>query len=284
MLYRVFILTSLAIGLVSGLVGSTGCGGCDGGGFPSDAFMPDAEATGTVSVTFSLTDQQSAPIPCTQVGANTVFLQLKSRTAASGVAVSLTCGSGGGVSQQIPVGTYDVSFDLNGFNAINGAPVTLASAPPVNGVVVKAGLDTAMPPVVFAVDATGGLALSLVVPLASSNCKQNGAAITTNTITLIHNGDGCAPVTFTRSRGSTTPSSYTVSCSSPTIATCIENDELLTVSNIASGGYTIHVRGRVNSLDCWTNDDMLQVPPKGQTLTVTLNLAFLSTPGCVLPQ
>jgi hypothetical protein len=116
--------------------------------------------------------------------------------------------------------------------------------------------------------------LSLVAPLATSNCKQSGAGITTDTITLVHTGDGCAPVTFSRSRGTTTLSPYVVNCSSPTIATCIESDEQLSVSSIASGSYTIHVRGQINGIDCWTNDDTLRVPPNGELQTQTLNLAF----------
>jgi hypothetical protein len=269
MLFRLLLLTSLA----GALVGAAGCGGCDGGGFPSDAFSPDALVqTGTVSLAFTLTDKANAPVTCDQIGANTVFLQLKSRTSASGAAVSLSCATGGGMSQPIPVGTYDVSIDLNG--AINGVAATLASGAPQNGVVVKVGANTMLDAATFAVNATGGLVLSLVAPLETSNCKQSGAGITTTTITLVHTGDGCAPVTFSRSRGTTTLSPYTVNCSSPAITTCVESDEQLAVSNLVSGSYTIHVRGQINGIDCWTNDDILRVPLNDQNQTQTLNLAF----------
>jgi hypothetical protein len=241
--------------------------------------MSDAEATGTVSLGFSLADLQDAPINCEQVGANTVFLELKSRTAAAGAAVSLSCASGMATSQPIATGTYDVSFELHGFN------VTLATAPDQNGVVVRAGLDTRLSPVVFKVDANGGLKISLAAPPATSNCDspdEGGAGITTTTITLLHAGR-CAPVTFTRTRGTMTLGTYLVNCSAPMVAGCFEADEVLAVSSMESGPYTIHVRGRVGPIDCWNNDDTFQVPPNGQALTATLNLAFQSTIGCVRP-
>jgi hypothetical protein len=121
------------------------------------------------------------------------------------------------------------------------------------------------------------------VPL-TSNCKppaMMGAGITGFTITLVHTGDGCAPVTFTRMRGTTMLGSYLVNCSSPMVTTCIESDETLTVPSMQSGPYQIHVRGKNNAVDCWKNDDALQVPPQGKTLTETLNLAFQTgTMGC----
>jgi hypothetical protein len=278
MLFRVFLLTS-AIALV-GLLGLAGSVGCGEGGFPPDAVTSDAEATGTVSLAFSLTDVQSGPINCEQVGANTVFLQLKSRTAATGAAVSLSCANSSGTSQPIAIGTYDVSIELHGFN------VTLATAPNQNGVIIRAGADTPLSPVMFKVDANGALTFSLAAPPATSNCKapaQGGAGITTTTITLVHPDGSCAPVTFARTRGTTTLSTYTVNCSAPMVAGCFENDEVFTVSSMASGPYLIHIRGRVAALDCWENNDSLQVPPSGQTLTTTLNLAFQRATGCVQP-
>jgi hypothetical protein len=64
------------------------------------------------------------------------------------------------------------------------------------------------------------------------------------------------------------------------VAACIENDETLTVPSMESGPYTIHVVGKNNAIDCWKNDDMLQVPPVSQVLRATLNLASQGVPGC----
>jgi len=126
--------------------------------------------------------------------------------------------------------------------------------------------------------------LALVAPPSTSNCKPAsmlGAGITNMTITLVRNGGGCAPVTFVRTKGTMTGVPYSVNCSSPEIASCIENDETLTVPSMPSGSYTIHVRGKIGAAECWQNDDTLQVPAQGKARSETLNLAFRTgAPGC----
>lgn len=272
MLFRLFILAGLL-----GLAGSSGCGGCSSGGFPTDAGV-DAAVPGTVTLAWSVTDLNGQPIPCDQVGAKTVALQLRNREKLSGVADSFSCQNSPSTSQPIEPGPYDISFELHGDQG------TLATAPSQSAVMIGSGQDTPLPPIAFAVDARGGLVLSLAAPPSTSNCKpagMMGAGMTGVTITLVHTGDGCAPVTFTRARGVTVLGSYLVNCSSPMVTSCIENDETLTVPSMQSGPYTIHIRGKKTTLDCWKNDDTLQVPPQGQVLRETLNLAFQNmTTGC----
>jgi hypothetical protein len=113
-----------------------------------------------------------------------------------------------------------------------------------------------------------GLALSLSIAGIASNCRtaSDGAGATSSTITLVHTGGGCAPVTFVRARGTTIIGSYQVDCSSPPTASCIETDETLSVSDIAPGSYTVHARSSLNGIDCWFNDDVFTVPSKGQLL------------------
>jgi hypothetical protein len=272
MQFRVFILAGLI-----GLAGSAGNGGCTPGGFPPDVQGPDAAVMGMVSLAWTLRDPSDQPIECDAVGANTVVLQLRNRAKLSGVAESLSCKSSPSTSQLIEPGLYDISFELHGQSG------TLATAPDQNAVMVGAGQDTPLAPVGFVVDARGGLALGLAAPPTTTNCKigGTGAGISSVTITLSYIGGTCAPVTFIRTRGATILGSYVVNCSSPAVATCIENDETLTIPSLASGPYMIHIRGKVGTTDCWRNDDMLQVPPLGKVLTQTLNLAFQSSvPGC----
>jgi hypothetical protein len=129
----------------------------------------------------------------------------------------------------------------------------------------------------------GSLVISLATA-ATTNCQpvgMNGAGITGTTITLVQvsgNG-GCAAVTFVRSLGSTQRGTYTVNCSSPPVATCIEKAETLTTS-LAPGTYTIHARGKIGAIDCWQRDDTLEVPPPGKPLIHTLGLMHLNMPGC----
>ena len=266
-----------------GLVALAGAGGCDcnGGGFTVDAAPSDAPMLGSVTLAWSITDLNNVPLACDQVGATTVFLQLRNRFGGTGAVVSLSCASGTGMSQPIAPGTYDVTIELHA-----GAD-TIATAPAQNGVVIRSSLDAQLTSVTFKLDANGRLVLSIAAPPATSNCQPTaagGAGITTNMITLVHTGDGCAPVTFTRTRGTTTLGTYVVSCSSPMVTDCIETDERLTVETMPSGSYTIQILGRFNALTCWQNNDTFQVPALGKTLDERRNLAFQdNVAGCVQP-
>ena len=255
-------------------VGSGGCGGCDGPGFP-DAATPDATTLGTVSLAWWLIDFDGHPITCDQVAGRTVALQLRNQGGVSGVPASFSCGNSPSVTQAVASGTYNISFELHGDTG------TLSTVPDQIGVMVTGGVTTVLAPVTFTVDARGSLALAIAAPPATSNCNptnMNGAGITGTSITLVDAGGSCAPVTFIRSRGATQLGTYTVNCSSPPVARCVETDETLTVPRLPSGPYTVHVRGSITGVDCWKNDDAIQVPPKGQALNRTLNLAHQD--GC----
>lgn len=275
MQFRVTILAAL-LGLTGLGGGVVGCG--DDGGFPRDAAMQDSTAHGTVSLSWSIQDLNGQPVQCDQVGASTVSLALRARGDATGAAESFTCGNSPSTSKALEPGVYDVSFELH------AGSVTLAVAPDQNGVVIVDGMNTPLAPITFVVDARGSLVLSLAALTATTNCKSPsmmGAGINGITITLMTAAGGCAPVTFVHTRGATTLTPYTVSCSSPVVAPCIENDETLTVPTLPSGPYTIHVRGKIGAVECWKNDDALQVPALDKSLTQPLNLAFQSgTTGC----
>jgi hypothetical protein len=70
-----------------------------------------------------------------------------------------------------------------------------------------------------------------------------------------------------------TAGTYTVDCGTPATIGCLYGDQVLSVSNVVSGSYRIHVRGAVGTTDCYVNDDTFAVPAQGMTLTRTLNLA-----------
>ncbi|HEU4727896.1 MAG TPA: hypothetical protein VFT22_08415 [Kofleriaceae bacterium] len=266
----------VALALVAlALVGCSGCGG--DGGFPVDA-PADAAARGTVSLAWGLTDLNGMPIQCDQVGASTVTLELRAHDQATGAVDSFSCANSPSTSRPLVPGIYDVSFELH------GGGDTLATTLDQFGVVIQDGKDTRLDPITFIVDADGGLVLSLASPPATSNCASpatGGAGITGMTITLVHASGACEPVTFVHTKGGTTLGPYTVNCTSPAIAPCIEGDETLTVPSLPSGPYFIHVRGQVGAVDCWKNDDSIQVPPQSKSLVRTLNLALQTdTPGC----
>lgn len=256
--------------LALGALALVACG--DGGGFP-DAPLPDSPLPGgTLSLQWSLTDANGAAITCERVGAQVVTLVLRNRDVSGASTEVFVCNSMAGTTPKVPPGTYDVAFQLQ-----HGTYGLIGQATTQLGVVVESNQNTPLEPVVFAVDATGGLDLKLTANKPGGNCgpAPNGAGITGTSITLTRGpNDTCEPVTFTISGNPATM--YTVNCANPTVVGCIESNQSITVMGVPTNTYRIHVRGKVNGVDCYTNDDPLMVPPAGNTLTRTLNLA----PGC----
>jgi hypothetical protein len=247
-------------GLIA-LASIVGCGNCGSG----------AAARGSISLAWSITDLDHQPTSCDRVGASAVRLQLRNRAGDVSVA-SFPCASSPG-TMQILAGPYAIAVELR---APDGT--TLATGPNETAVTIAAGQVTTLTPIVFAASTKGGLVISIAAPPTTANCKSvalNGAGITGSTITLERGAGGCAPVTFNRSSGG----SYTVNCSSPAVTSCIETDETLT-TNVDPGPYTIRVRGKLGSLDCWKTDEAVEVPPPGKPLTHTVNLAHQDVPGC----
>jgi hypothetical protein len=193
------------------------------------------------------------------------------------------CGSGGCGGCQTHAPHLDAQVS-DGPGPHLDAPVLDAPGPHLDAPVSDAPVSDAPGPHLDApVSEKGSLVLSFAALPATTNCKparMNGAGITGITITLVQVAGGCAPVTFIRSRGTAQLGTYTVNCSSPAVATCIETDETLTVASMPSQRYTIQVRGKIGAIDCWTNDDTLDVPPSGGSLMRTLKLTHQDIPGC----
>lgn len=258
------------------------CG--DGGGFPDAMPIDAAPMPGRFTLQWALTDTSDQPLACDAIGAQSVTALVRNRAVQGGATEVFTCGSGMGTSQDLIPGTYDVDFELIG---PGGDPATgvIATAPRQQGVTIGSGETVPLAPLTFAVDATGGLALNLATNASGGNCGASatgGAGITTMTITLERATDqACAPVTFEIAAGAAGQArTYTVDCATPAPTACIESDQTLTATGLASGSYVIHVRGTTTTVsECRTNDDTLPVPPLGRDLTRTLNLG-VQTSGC----
>ena len=251
------------------------CGG--GGGFPDARVIDTPVPTATFTLAWTVVDASSQPQPvaCDPIGAVSVTVLAHNRAFDGGTTEVFTCSTGMGQSQTLPEGTWDFDFQLSSASGV------LATAPGQHGVVLTSGQNTALTPITFTVDATGKLALTLATNSAGGNCasQPSGGGIANTTITLVHSSDGtCAPLTFMISGGGT----YTVDCTTPVQAGCIDSTQTLTVPSVPSDAYTIHVRGILaGGATCWSNNDSLQVPPQGATLTKTLNLAYATgTTGC----
>lgn len=244
------------------------CGG--GGGFP-DAPVPDAAETGTFSLAWSVVDQDNAPLPCGRIAAQSMTVLAHDKQGFGGSSQGFTCKDGAGTSGQVPIGLYDIDFELSGTFGL------LAQAPSQMSVAIHSNQDTQLDPVTFQVQATGGVALQLDSGNANGNCAptaNGGAGIEQFTITVERTSDlTCAPLTLNISQGATRPAgTYTVNCNMPVVTGCIEADQVLTATGVDSDGYTLHIKGKIQSKDCYLNDDSIQVPPLDITLSRTLNL------------
>ena len=249
------------------------CGG--GGGFPDAPVIDSPSPSATFSVAWTVNDTTNQPVSCDRIGAVSVTVLAHNQAVEGGMTEVFTCGTAMGTSEKLAPGIWDFDFELTSATGV------LATVPGQHGVTLTANQNTALQPLTFSVDATGGLALTLATNRSAGNCaaQPGGGGITNTTITLVHSSDqSCAPFTFTISGGAT----YTVDCTTPVQAGCIDANQTLTVSSVPSDTYTIHVRGLVSGgATCWSNNDSLQVPPSGQTLTKTLNLAYATgTSGC----
>jgi hypothetical protein len=259
---------------------AVGCGG--GGGFPDAAIDSPPPGPGSFSLAWTVTDSNGAPIDCSKIGGATVTATLRNLSAVGGQTEVFTCMTGMGMSQKdITPGTYEISLELD--STTNTILQTVATQ---HAVVINSDSVTALTPVVFAVNAVGGLKLHLATNKAGGNCgaAPDGGAIDAMTISVNHETTGpCEPISFTIGAGATTSATmYTINCTTPATAPCIEADQEIDATMVPSDKYTFHITGSTAGANCWSNNDMITVPPLGGTLTTTLNLghAPVGTPGC----
>ena len=257
---------------------AAGCG--SGGGFPDAAIDSPPPGPGKFTVDWMVTDTASQTVPCSRISAAVVTATLRNHAAAGGSTQVFTCGTLTGTSQSVDPGTYDIDFELD---STTGGVLT--TVPTLKGVVIQEGQITHLPPLTFAVDATGAMKLHLTAG-AGGNCAPapGGAAIDTMTISINHQSTGpCEPIMFAIGAGATKPAgTYTIDCTTPASTPCIDNDQEITARGVPSDKYTFHIQGNVGAAACWNNSDQVTVPPLGGTLTTTLNLghAPTGTPGC----
>jgi hypothetical protein len=254
------IATSMLAALCT-LVGITGC-------------PAPTPANGAISIVWAIRAANGIGVTCASIGGRFVALRIRNRASGATTATAFPCVDGSGTAQLAP-GLYDISFQLD---AADGT--RLATAPDQTGVTVVSGQVTQLAVQLIAATNPQTTLILSIATSASSNCQPTsagGAGVTGTTLRLERVGSGCVPLTFTRQRGSEQRGTYTVDCSSPQVATCVEKDETLTTS-LDPGQYFIHARGKVGVFDCWLRDDLLDIPMG--TLPRTLGLMPSHTLGC----
>jgi hypothetical protein len=254
--------------------------GCSGGsGFPDAGEMDAPPPTGKFSVTWTIADG-AQPLTCDEVGGLVVSIEVTSPAIGGGFVEAFTCGLGTNLSRAVPVGVYDLNFELVGRSGTLG---TL----PSQRVMVSADSVTPVTALLFPVRAQG-LVDSRLFAGATANCATPGADIAAMTIVLERQGGACVPTTFTIGANATRAAfTYDSSCTTPPpAAVCIERDQAITAT-VASGTYVVRVRGIVGigpvppPAQCWSADQLVDVPPEQRTLRVDIGLTDLKgASGC----
>ena len=260
------LLCSVAV-LVA-LTSSSACGNC--GPVPVPVTRGSASASWSITTAGNITT-------CARAGAATVSLLLHNRATGDDTLTSFACTDTQGTTFPVPAGTYDATLTLH---AQDGA--TLETAPVQAAVTIAPGQVTALRPASFAADELGILALSIAPLRTAPTClarDQGGQGITGHVVELLHAAGGCAAVTFRRMRGDTEVGTYTVNCSAPQVASCIERDETLLAAGIAPGTYAVSVSALAGTIQCGTGEDVVLVPVNG-TATKPIQIAPVRNFGC----
>lgn len=264
--HRWVLSLALSLALVLGASCSSGTG------LP-DAGAPDAApATGRFSVAWTMQDGGRA-LTCADVGGTLLTVEVTGPEVSIGYVEAFTCSAGTGTSKALPPGVYDLAFELVGKSGTLARPASQRVTVTGNGVVEAA-------PLAMTLAATGTLSTRLVAG-AVANCAANGANLSAMSIVLEKDGV-CVPATFTIAAAGGRPGgTYTSTCAivTPTTA-CIERDQTVTTT-VASGAYTVKVRGLVGASPCWLAAQLADIPPLARTLMADIGLAYqMGTTGC----
>lgn len=253
---------------------------CSGGsGFPDAGEMDAPPPKGKFSVAWAIADEGRA-LTCDEVGGLVVSIEVTSPAIGGGFVEAFTCGLGTNQSRDLPVGLYDLNFELVGRSGSLGIL-------PSQRVMVSPDAVTTVPALLFPVRAQG-LVDSRLFAGDTANCATPGASISAMSLVLERQGGACVPTTFTIGANATRAAfTYESTCATPPpAAACIERDQAITAT-VASGTYVVRARGVVGigpvppPAQCWSADQLVDVPPEQRTIRVDVGLTYLKgAAGC----
>lgn len=264
-------LGALVVG--SFLIGAAALGCSGGSGLPDAAVADAPPPTGRFSVGWTIADGERV-LTCDEVGALVMSVEVTSPSLGAGYVEAFTCGTGTGTSRFLPVGVYDLAFELVGRSGSLGILPDQRVVVTEDDVVPAAALR-------YPVKAQGQVDGRLFAG-ATANCAATGGAqITALSLVMERQGGACVPTTFAIGAGATNPATtYTSTCAAtPPTAPCIERDQAITAT-VGSGSYVVRVRGAVGAAPCWSADQLADVPPAERTLRVDVGLTYFKGPGC----
>jgi hypothetical protein len=251
-------IASLAV-LLSALAA---CGGDDDA---ADAGPIDARPPGgTFALTWSVTDLDDAALDCDDVGGASVVVIGVPSSSVTGFQEIFSCGTGAGTSGQVDPGTYALTVDLRTADgdSLLEAPIELPTIEIARDEEVAAGSPT------FAVDPTGSLSFTIDAEGDGDNCAtdpMDGATVNQVSIEVLDvDLDDCVELTF-----DVDGTDYVSDCATPLLVDCIPNDQVVSLTGVASGRYAITVSGTKVDFGgevCYSNTVQLTIPGNGLTL------------------
>ncbi len=250
------------------------CGGETSPGEPDAGPMLDADVRATFNLTWTIADDGTgAPLTCADVAATAVSARLLLEDSLSGVPVSFPCDSGSGTTPPLEPGEYDVTFRLVGSAGELAEVETQMTLTP-------SGISNASTE--FSVVPRGGFAFTLDALAGAGNCAsvdQEGAGINQVQLEFLDNNSpaGCLPATF-----SIDGQTYETTCNGEVFDGCIENDTVVTVTDVASGVRRLAVTGlRAGELACYRSSSLFSVPGSNLSAEVgVIPLALQPVAGC----
>ena len=245
-------LARVVLVILVALAGLSGCESC-GAEDPVDARGP---ATYTVSASWRVTDLGDAEIPCDRVDGQFVTVTFFQFATGQSFTDAFDCFRKTG-SRSLEEGEYQIGFELTDRLG------TLVTLPPRR---YRIAGDTALDEVKLQLDPFGDLVMTLETTLPMS-CA-GGSPITDMTLEMYRSDGSCQTSTLAIEPAAT----YTIDCTAPMTAGCIEKDRRVTAAHFPADEYRIRVVALQGAMPCWLHDQRHRIRAAGLRRTVTLPL------------
>jgi len=247
------------------------CGGDDTAD-PVDADMtPDADVSGTLSFSWTLTDG-ATPITCADVDATTVSITLLPIGVVGSDADAFGCAEGEATTRGFRARDYDVEI------AVRTTEGDLTDRIVMNNVTIEENGNTDLGAVVFDVVRNGSFTFNLAAIATGGNCAavvpDDGAEIVKWQLEL-QDGTTCVGVQFDIGASASDPTGFpaddydTIACNDATYDGCILSDQDISVTDVESGPHNLVITGfRTGDVPCYQTTAQIGIPGGDLTTSV----------------
>ena len=229
--------------LIAALI--AGCGDDDQPAADAAPQPPDANVSGTITFSWTITDGDST-LACADVDATTVSITVQPVGVVGGETDAFGCGGGEATTRGLPPRDYNVELSLRTTEGLLTERIARGN------VTVSPQQDTDLGAIEFVVNPVGSFSFTLATE-EGGNC-EGGAEIVDMELELRKDGT-CVPTTF--DVGGT---DYTNRCGDESFGGCIDSDTVISVTDIASGQYTLAIAGTRDGAACYVTTAQFGVP------------------------